>query len=207
MMKKGFRLDYKRIRRDEKLLEGNLLEVTKSRDLVVRSYFPLTLCFFNRFFFEFRNAWFRGTDAERYSVFGFVVSPEILCKETSCDLSDLTDVDVVEYPINPLGCVELGLACQTCDPIVGLVPVCVVVDLAYVVVPVVVYLFFFVPISVPVVFSNLFLRWPGSVLEFCRVIDCKGYNCVVTIKVNVEGGTGRDCPDNEESEKQEKDGN
>jgi hypothetical protein len=140
-------------------------------------------------------------------VFGFVVSPEILCKETSCNLSDLTDVDVVEYPINPLGCVELGLACQTCDPIVRLVPVCVVVGLAYVVVPVIVYLFFFVPISVPVVLSNLFLRWTGPVLEFCRVVDCKGYNCVVTIQVDVKRGAGRDCPDNEEGEKQEEDGN
>jgi hypothetical protein len=109
MMKKGFRLDYKWIRRDEKLLEGNLLEVTKSRDLVVRSHFPLTLCFFDRFFFEFRNARFRGTDAERYSVFDFVLGPEVLRKETSCDLSDLVKADVSENPINPLRGVELGL--------------------------------------------------------------------------------------------------
>jgi hypothetical protein len=56
-----------------------------------------------------------------------------------------------------------------------------VVGLTFVVVPVIVYFVFFVPISVPVVFSNLFLRWTGPVLEFCRVIDGKGYNRVVTI--------------------------
>jgi hypothetical protein len=83
------------------------------------------------------------------------------------------------------------------------IPAFVVVDLAFVVVPVIVHLVFFVPISVPVVFSNLFLRWTGPVLEFCRVIDGKGYNRVVTIKVNVEGGAGRDCPDDKEGEKQE----
>jgi hypothetical protein len=76
-----------------------------------------------------------------------------------------------------------------------------------VIVPVVVYLLFFVPISVPVVFSNFLLRWTSPILEFCRVIDGKGYNRVVTIQVDVKRGAGRDCPDNEEGEKQEKDGN
>jgi hypothetical protein len=82
-----------------------------------------------------------------------------------------------------------------------------IVGLTFVVVPVIVYFVFFVPISVPVVFSNLFLRWTGPVLEFCRVIDGKGYNRVVTIQVDVKRGAGWDCPDNEEGEKQEKDGN
>jgi hypothetical protein len=43
------------------------------------------------------------------------------------------------------------------------------------------------------------------VSEFCRVVDCKGYNRVVPIKVNVKGRAGRDCPDDKESEKQEDD--
>jgi hypothetical protein len=83
------------------------------------------------------------------------------------------------------------------------IPAFVVVDLAFVVVPVIVYLFFFVPVSVPVVLSNLLLRWTGPVLEFCRVVDCKGYNRVVTVQVDVQRGAGRDCPNNEESKKQE----
>jgi hypothetical protein len=75
-----------------------------------------------------------------------------------------------------------------------------------VVIPVIVYLVLFVPISVPVVFSNLSLRWTKPVLEFCRIIDYKGYDRVVTIEVNVKRGAGRDCPDNEEGKKQENDG-
>jgi hypothetical protein len=86
-----------------------LLEVTNSGNLVVRPYFPLILCLFNRFFFKFGNVRFRGNHAEWNSVFGFVVGPEVLCKETSSDLSDLVEADVSEYPINPLGRVELGL--------------------------------------------------------------------------------------------------
>jgi hypothetical protein len=89
--------------------EGNLLEVTKSGNLVVRPYFPLTLCFFDGFFFEFGNAGFRSNNVERNSMFGFILSPEVLRKETSCDLSDLIKADVSENPINPLRCVELGL--------------------------------------------------------------------------------------------------
>jgi hypothetical protein len=42
-------------------------------------------------------------------VFGFVLGPEVLRKETSCDLSDLIKADVSENPINPLRCVNLGL--------------------------------------------------------------------------------------------------
>jgi hypothetical protein len=184
-----------------------LLEVTKSRNLIIRPYFPLILCFFDWFFFEFWNARFQGNYAERDSVFGFVVSPEILCKEMSCDLSDLVEADVSEYPINPLGCVELGLVCQTCDPIVRVIPVFVVVDLTFVVVPVIVYVVLCVPISVPVMFANLFLRGTGPVLEFCRIIDCKEYDRVVTIEVNVKRGARRDCPDDEEGKEQEKNGN
>jgi hypothetical protein len=89
--------------------KGILLEVTKSGNFVVRPYFPLTLYFFDRFLFEFGNARFGGNNTERNSVFGFVVGPEVLCKETSCDLSDLVDADLSKYPINPLGCTDLGL--------------------------------------------------------------------------------------------------
>jgi hypothetical protein len=181
----------------------NLLEVTKSGNLVVRPYFPLILCFFDRFLFEFGNAGFRDNYMEGDSMFCFVVGPEILSKETSCDLSDLVKADVSEYPINPLGCVELGLVSQTCGPIVGMIPVFVVVDLTFVVVPVIVYLILCIPISIPVMFSNLFLRWTELVLEFCWIMDGKGYNHVVMIKVNVKRGAGRDCPDNEEGKNQE----
>jgi hypothetical protein len=87
----------------------NLCEVTKSGNLIVRSYFPLFLSFFNRFFFKFGNTRFWGNYVERNSMFCFVVRSEVLCKEVSCDLSDLVEADVSEYPINPLGCVEFGL--------------------------------------------------------------------------------------------------
>jgi hypothetical protein len=123
----------------------------------------------------------------------------------SSDLSDLVEVDVSECPINPLGCAELGLACQTCNPIVGLVPVFVVVVLTFMVVPVIVYVVLRVPISIPVVFSYLFLRWAEPVLEFCRIIDGKGYDRVVMIKVDVKRGAGRDCPNDKEGKKQEND--
>jgi hypothetical protein len=86
------------------------------------------------------------------------------------------------------------------------IPVFIVVDLTFVVVPVIVYVVLRVPSSVPVVFSYLFLRWTELVLEFCQVIDGKGYNRVVTIKVDVKRGAGRDCPGNEESKKEEGDG-
>jgi hypothetical protein len=42
-------------------------------------------------------------------MFGFVLGPEVLRKETSCDLSDLIKADVSENLINPLRCVDLGL--------------------------------------------------------------------------------------------------
>jgi hypothetical protein len=76
----------------------NSHKVTKSGNLVIGPYFPLSLSFFNRFFFKFGN-----------SMFCFVVRSEILCKERSYNLSDLVEADVSEYPINPLGCMELGL--------------------------------------------------------------------------------------------------
>jgi hypothetical protein len=55
-----------------------LLEVSKSRNLVVRPYFPLTLCFFDGFLIEFGNARFRGNNTERNSVFGFIVNVTVL---------------------------------------------------------------------------------------------------------------------------------
>jgi hypothetical protein len=55
-----------------------LLEVTTSGNLVVRPYFPLSLFFFHRFIFESWDTRFRGNYAERDSVFGFVVSTEVL---------------------------------------------------------------------------------------------------------------------------------
>jgi hypothetical protein len=42
-------------------------------------------------------------------MFGFIIGPEILSKESSCDLSELVDAYVSEYPINSLGCTDLGL--------------------------------------------------------------------------------------------------
>jgi hypothetical protein len=58
---------------------GRLHEVTKSGgDLIVRPYFPLSLFFFDRFFFKLQDARFRGNYAERNSVFCFVAGPEVL---------------------------------------------------------------------------------------------------------------------------------
>jgi hypothetical protein len=145
-----------------------------------------------------RDARFRGNNAERNSVFGFVVSPEVLCKETSCDLSDLVKVYMGKYPINPLWGVSMWLICC----VLGRGPSVFIVKTI-----VAVLVILHVPIGVPVVLSNLFLRWTGPVLEFCWVIDCKGYDRVVTIKVNVKGGAGRNFPDDEEGKKQEKNGN
>jgi hypothetical protein len=130
-------------------------------------------------------------------VFSFVVSAEVLCKETSCDLSDLVKVYMGKYPVNPLRSISVRLICC----VLGCVPSVFVVETI-----VAVLIVLRVPVSVPVVLSNFFLRWTGPVLEFCRVIDGKGYNRVVTIQVDVKRGAGRDCPDNEEGEKQEKDG-
>jgi hypothetical protein len=87
-----------------------------------------------------------------------------------------------------------------------MIPVFVVVDLTFVVIPVIVYIILCVPISIPVVFSYLLLRWTEPVLESCRVIDGKGYNHVVTITVDVKRGARRDCPGNEKSKKEEDDG-
>jgi hypothetical protein len=131
-------------------------------------------------------------------VFSFVVSAEVLCKETSCDLSDLVKVYMGKYPINPLRSIGVWLICC----VLGCVPSVFVVETIVAVLVVL-----RVPVSVPVVLSNLFLRWTGPVLEFCQVIDGKGYNRIVTIQVDVKRGAGRDCPDNEEGEKQEEDGN
>jgi hypothetical protein len=126
-------------------------------------------------------------------VFSFVVSPEVLCKETSCDLSDLIKVYMGEYLVNPLRGVSVWLICC----VLGCVPSVFVVETI-----VAILIVLRVPVSLPVMFSNFFLRWTGSVLEFGRVIDCEGYNRVVTIKVNVKGGAGGDCPDDKECEEQ-----
>jgi hypothetical protein len=116
----------------------------------------------------------------------------------SCDLSDLIKAYVSKHPINPLRCVELGLVFYTWDPIIGVVPAFIVV------------LFFvIIPVVVPVIFYWTFksiVSYGGTVAEFCRVIDGKGYDCVVMIKVNVERGVGRNCPDNKESKKHKGDG-
>jgi hypothetical protein len=104
--------------------KGNLLEVTKSRNLVFRPYFPLILCFFDWFFFEFWNARFWGNYVERNPMFGFVVGPEVLCKETFCDLSNLVKVYMGKYPINPLRGVGSWLICC----VLGCVPSIFVVE-------------------------------------------------------------------------------
>jgi hypothetical protein len=102
-----------------------------------------------------------------------------------------------KYPVNPFRSISVWLICC----VLGCVPSVFVVETI-----VAVLIVLRVPVSVPVVLSNFFLRWTGPVLEFCRVIDGKGYNRVVMIQVDVKRGAGRDCPDNEEGEKQEKDG-
>ena len=47
---------------------------------------------------------------------------EVLGKETFCDLFDLVDIHIVEHPINPLSCMELGLGFLFV-PIVYVVPI------------------------------------------------------------------------------------
>jgi hypothetical protein len=71
---------------------------------------------------------------------------------------------------------------------------------------VVVLTFVVVPVIVSVVFYWIFKGFLGfveTVAEFGRIIDGKGYNRVVTIKVNVKWRSGWDCPNDEEGKKQE----
>ena len=51
----------------------------------------------------------QGIGVKGESVCFFKLISEVLGKETSCDLSDLVDVHMVEHPINPLSGMELGL--------------------------------------------------------------------------------------------------
>ena len=44
----------------------------------------------------------QGVSLEGVPICFFKLSTEVLCKETSCDLSDLVDTYVVKYPIDPL---------------------------------------------------------------------------------------------------------
>jgi hypothetical protein len=129
--------------------KGNLLEVTKSGNLVVRPYFPLILCFFDWFFFKFWNARFRGNYTARNPMFGFVVGPEVLCKETSCDLSNLVKVYMGKYPINPLRGICSWLICH----VLGCVPSVFVVEMIVAILIVLI-----VPVGAPVVFRFLSFR-------------------------------------------------
>jgi hypothetical protein len=55
---------------------------------------------------------------------------------------------------------------------------------------VVVLAFVVIPVIVPVVFFwvfKSFFGFVGSIAEFSRIVDGKGYNRVVTIEVNVKG--------------------
>jgi hypothetical protein len=101
-----------------------------------------------------------------------------------------------KYPINPLKGIGAWLICYIlgCGPSIFIIETIVTILVVLC-----------IPISVSVVLTDLFLRGTGPVLEFCQVIDGKGYNRVVTIKVNIKRGAGRDCPDDEEGKKQEND--
>ena len=78
----------------------------------------------------------RGVGVEGESICFFKLVSEVLGKETSCNLSDLVDVLMVEHPINPLSCMELGLGCLFV-PIVCVVPT-IFVSPSFLVFPVVV---------------------------------------------------------------------
>jgi hypothetical protein len=119
-------------------------------------------------------------------------------KELSCNLSALVKVYVGKYPINPLRGIGVWLICH----VLGHGPSAFIVKMI-----VAISVILTIPVSVPVVFSYLFFRRTGPVMEFCWVIDCKGYDHVVTIKVNVKRGAGRDCPDDKEGKEQENNGN
>jgi hypothetical protein len=107
----------------------------------------------------------------------FIVCLKVLCEELSCDLSDLVKIYIGKYPINPLRGVGVWLICC----VLGCSPSVVVETIVAVLVVLC------VPSSVPVMFSYLFFRGVGPVTEFYWVVDCKRYNCVIMIKVNIQG--------------------
>jgi hypothetical protein len=97
---------------------------------------------------------------ERNPVFGFVVGPEVLYKEMSCDLSNLVKVYMGEYPINPLRGVGVWLICC----VLGCVPSVFVVETI-----VAILIILIVPVGAPVVFGFLSFRN----VELRRVVNGK----------------------------------
>jgi hypothetical protein len=110
-------------------------------------------------------------------MFGFVVGPEVLCKETSCDLSNLVKVYMGKYPINPLRGICSWLICR----VLGCVPSIFVVETIVAILIVLI-----VPVGAPVVFGLLSFRN----VEFCGIVNSKRDDRVAAVKVNVRGRPG-----------------
>ena len=126
---------------------------------------------------------------ERKSVCLFKPISEVLGKETSCDLSDLVDVYVVEHPINPLSSMELELDFL-------FVPIICVVPTVFV------FLSFLVS---PIIIDCLVLFFWYCVGDLRRIRDGKRNDCVVLVKVNVDRLTCRYCLADKECKEQEND--
>ena len=130
-----------------------------------------------------------GISVEGKSVCFFTLISEVLGKETSCDLSDLVDVHVVEHPINPLSCMELGLGFLFI-PIVCVVPT-VFISPSFLV--------------SPVIIDRLMLFLWYYVGDLRRVGDGKRNDCVVPVKVNVDRLTCGYCSADKECKEQNND--
>ena len=123
------------------------------------------------------------------SVCFFKLISEVLGKETSCDLSDLVDVHVVEHPINPLIGMELGLGFLFI-PIVCVVPT----------------IFIFPSFLVfPVIIDYLVLFFWYYVGNLQRIGDGKENDHVVLVEVNVDRLTCGCCLADKECKEQEND--
>ena len=175
------------------ILERNLLcilEVTKIWDLVVSVYFPLVLFFFlDSGLFEFWNTWVWSVGVEGKSVCFFKLISEVLGKKTSCNLSDLVDVHVVEHPINQLSRMELWLDFLFV-PIICMVPT-VFVSPSFLV--------------SPNIIDCLVLFFRYYVGDLRRVEDGERNDCVVSVKVNVDRLICGYCLADKECKKQEND--
>ena len=131
----------------------------------------------------------RGIGMKGESVCFFKLISEVLGKEMSCDLSDLVDIYMVEYPINPLSGMELGLGFLFV-PIICVVPP-----------------FFIFPsfLVSPIIVDRLMLFLWYCVGDLRGVGDGKGDDHIVSVKVNVDWLTCGYCLADKECKEQEND--
>ena len=126
---------------------------------------------------------------EGNSVCFFKLVLEVLGKETSCDLSDLVNVHMVEHPINPLSGMELALSFLFV-PIICVVPT-VFVSPSFLV--------------SPIIIDCLVLFFRYYIGDLQRVGDGERNDCVVSVKVNVDRLTCGYCSADKECKEQEND--